>query len=286
MSYYRIYEYPMKEVAYKHIYFKGDRGRAGENTKKILDSLEQDEKYLNNLARTRRTIRDLALCNQFDYFCTFTFDGQKIDRYNFDVCRNRITKVFNNYKVRYSPDFRYLIVPEYHKDKAIHFHGLVRGIRPEDLIVSEFVMKREGDQLFEVPNTKGYVDWQYYSSKCGWFNCSMIRNHEKCASYIAKYVTKDLVSMGKGKRVLMASKGLRRPELVFDMDDVPMEFNPQYQDDFCSMAYLNEAFTVGNYLEPWYNECCSDLNDFGDPEDTFIPLTFEQLKLREVMESM
>ena len=73
--------------------------------------------------------------------------------------------VFNNYRNRYSPDFRYIVIPEFHKNGAVHFHGMVRGIRLQDFEIPPTVMKRNilTDKLEMVPNTKGYVRWKNYN---------------------------------------------------------------------------------------------------------------------------
>ena len=75
MSMYRIYKYPLKGDCYKHIYFKRGRAfkdRVAEENKQKLESLL---KLDNNLIRARTMVKDYILCNPFDYFCTFTFDG-------------------------------------------------------------------------------------------------------------------------------------------------------------------------------------------------------------------
>lgn len=39
-----------------------------------------DEKLANNLARARSKVKELVLCNPWDYWCTFTLDKTKIGR--------------------------------------------------------------------------------------------------------------------------------------------------------------------------------------------------------------
>lgn len=280
MSFYRIYRYPLKSDGFKHIYFKRDRSCGGER-RQLQVVKPEGERFANNLARAKRTVRDLILCNQFDYFCTFTFNAEKVDRYNYGECSKKLRRVFNNYKNRYSSDFKYLIIPEFHKDGAVHFHGVVRGIRTEDLTVPEYVWRRnlKTKELEQVPNTKKYVDWKYYSDKLGFFNCSAIKNYEACARYVTKYITKDLGGLSKGQRLFMSSAGLKRPELVFDMDDIPCVFTPQYQDDFVSMTYSDSGLDV---LPSWYGECCSELSDPVPEvkgEVVFSPETGIQLKI-------
>ena len=73
-------------------------------------------------ARARAAVRDIALCNHFTHFLTWTLDAALIDRYDVDEVKRRVTSALKNLGFR--KGFRYVIVPEFHKDGAIHFHGL------------------------------------------------------------------------------------------------------------------------------------------------------------------
>ena len=287
VSYYRIWKYPLAAKSCKHIYFRRDRGWR-DHGREAGDGEAGPEtttgRLPENLIRARRNVRDLILCNPFEFFCTFTFNAEKIDRYDFPRCKKRLSQLFNDYKKRYAPNFRYLVVPEFHKDGAVHFHGVVRGIRPEDLTVPETIWKRDKktDNLEKAPNTRKYVDWSYYSKKLGFFSCSRIRNPEKCAWYVSKYITKDLVDLPLGGNLYLASKGLSRPELIFDCDDVPMTFQPEYQDEFVMMAYQPEETTYGVYVPLWLGDCCAELKDPPEEEPAAEPfgprLTGSQLR--------
>ena len=184
MSYYRIWEYPNSVVPYKHCYIKRDRkndsgeDRASKNVSSILAELKKldreeqtnksdYEKFDVSLSRSKRCITDIILCNKFDYFCTFTFDESKIDRFNYDVCQKKLRKFFNNFKNRYAPDFKYLIIPEFHKNGAIHFHGVCSGFPAGELITPETVYSRVNGELVQVPNTKCYKDWTRYHKSFG-----------------------------------------------------------------------------------------------------------------------
>ena len=244
----------MREKAYRHIQFKRDRFLVPdptEHTSNILKSLAQDEKSSENLSRARRTVRDLILCNNFEYFCTFTFSDEKVDRYDFKACRKKLTTFFMNYRNRYSDSFRYIIIPEFHKDGAIHFHGMVRGIRLEDFEVPEFIEKRNvrTGELTLVPNTKGYIRWKQYN--LGFFSCSKVLHYEGCATYVSKYITKDLMKLPLGQRVFMASENLRRPELIFDEDDIPLVDYPDYFNEF---VYIKDTDTTYGLIDEFWME--------------------------------
>lgn len=246
---------------------------------KIIEDLESSDKLSQSLSRSRRTIRDLILCNSFEYFCTFTFNGNKVNRYNYDDCKNKILNLFANYKKRYSSDFIYLCVPEFHKDGAVHFHGVVGGIRPEDFVVPKKIAKKNNCGIIEmVPNTKKYVDWPYYSKKLGYFNCSLIRNYDGCARYVSKYISKDLASISKGDRVFFASANLNRPELVFDMDDVGGIFDPDFENDFCVIKDTNEGYGMISGYDDYGT--FYDVQGSVDPDVyEYEPLTIEELQI-------
>lgn len=293
LSFYRIWEYPSSSVPYKHVLIKRDRDkiidRAAQNTSDILavlDKQEREGKFAESLSRSKRNIRDLVLCNRFEYFCTFTFDAQKVDRYNYGECQKKLRKFFNHFKDRYAPDFLYLIIPEFHKDGAVHFHGLCSGFPDGELIKPDKVFKRVDGQLTMVPNTRGYLDWPRYHKSFGVFNCSKIRNYDACAFYITKYVTKDLADMEKGKRVYMCSAGLNRPNLVFDTDDVPLLFKPEFENEYCIVAYeradvtepfLDDTGWMYQDLEPWPSAVDEEFHLVG-----FSEIDGEQLKIHGI----
>lgn len=293
VSFYRVWKYSNSVVPFKHCYMKRERSvrkgmddRASCNVAAILEELkkldaEQDEdefsKLSNNLSRSRKTIVDLILCNRFEYFCTFTFDSSKIDRYNYDVCQKKLRKFFNNFKTRYAPDFKYLIIPEFHKDGAIHFHGLCSGFPDGELTVPDKVYKRtESGEVVAVPNTKGYTEWRRYHKAFGFFNCSRIANYNACAFYVSKYVTKNLLEIGKGRAVYMCSLGLARPELVFDFDDMPCVFTPEYENAYCAVSFqrsdLESDFSVMEY-----NADCADIFDSFCVADSASASSVEEL---------
>lgn len=263
MSYYRIWEYPNSNTPFKHCFIKSDRLEkrrelASQNSASILSFLEEkekqnsDDRFSQSLSRSRRSITDIILCNEFDYFCTFTFDGHKIDRYNFNECKKQLARFFMNFKNRYAPDFKYLVIPEFHQDGAVHFHGVCSGFPDGELTIPEFIYKRHNGELIKLPNIRKYTEWGRYHKKFGFFNCSKIRNYSACAFYVSKYVTKDLITLEKGSAVYLCSQGLCRPKLVFDEDDIPILFTPEFENEYVACGYDR----VAEQSDWWvYKEC-------------------------------
>ena len=78
--------------------------------------------------RASQMLREYALCNELPLFVTFTLDGSKIDRYDPVAITKRLNMWLDN-RVRRRA-LKYLIVAEWHKDGAVHFHGLINDVLP------------------------------------------------------------------------------------------------------------------------------------------------------------
>lgn len=250
MSIYRIYHYGNSVVPYKHVLLKGDRLRADDVLESIRKERERErrergfvdheKKMEESLSRAKRNISDLCLCNDFDYFCTFEFNVMKVDRDNLKECYKRLRKFFNNFQQRYAPDFKFIVIPEFHpKTGAVHFHGLISGMPDGELTIPEKIQRRNPitDELEQVPNTKKYVRWERYSKSLGYFDCSPVKSRHAVAFYITKYITKELCDMPKGTHLYACSRSLKRPEMIYDGNDDYMFLPPTYNGDYCSIAY-------------------------------------------------
>lgn len=71
------------------------------------------------------------------------------------------------------------------------------------------------------------------------------------------------------------------------MDDLPMLFKADYEDDFVKMVYASEQETVGTYVPAWYADCCAELHDpieeanpIPNPDPFFPRMTGAQLRWR------
>jgi len=74
-------------------------------------------------SRAKRRLFDLLMANyQLDVFVTLTFDKNVIDRYNYNEIMMALNRWLSNRVQRNGCE--YILVPEPHKDGAIHFHGL------------------------------------------------------------------------------------------------------------------------------------------------------------------
>lgn len=88
---------------------------------------DDEAKKADNIARAvrraKQNLRDLALCNDMAYFVTLTLDPALVDRYDMVKITKRLNVWCSNQVQRNG--LAYVLVPERHKDGAVHFHGFV-----------------------------------------------------------------------------------------------------------------------------------------------------------------
>lgn len=137
----------------------------------------QRDYALESRRRALRQCRDLATCNHdMNIFATLTLDSEKINRYSYDDIIKKANDWLSN-RVRRN-GLKYLIIPELHKDGAIHFHGLMNDVlerRPAGI-------KHHGKWVYNLPDwTLGFTTAQRITGK----DCS-----RKVSEYVLKYITK------------------------------------------------------------------------------------------------
>ena len=132
----------------------------------------------DSIKRAKDKIFDIAFSNSdlWQYFITLTLDKSKIDRYDKKIINKKLRVWLQNMVRDYN--FNYLIIPEYHKDGAIHFHGLISG---DGLRLSSVGYDKKGRELYN------FLSWKLGFSSC----IKLDDNRMAVSSYITKYVTKD-----------------------------------------------------------------------------------------------
>lgn len=88
-------------------------------------SIDKEDYKRQSLSRSKRFIREISLCNDFDFFVTLTVNKENCDRYDIDICQEHLRHILKNYKKLHN-DFKYILISEKHKDGAYHFHGLMK----------------------------------------------------------------------------------------------------------------------------------------------------------------
>lgn len=149
-----------------------------------------------SVRRSRTAIADYTMCNDFDLFVTFTFNPKKVNRYDLGTTYLKMQGWLHRQQRKY-PNFRYVCVPEKHKDGAIHFHALINGY--EGNLRKTAVIQNERLVYNVTGFTFGFTNAQY-----------MDGDMKKATAYLCKYITKDM-AMIHGRRRYWASKNLRKP---------------------------------------------------------------------------
>lgn len=80
------------------------------------------------LRRARTAVSDICRCNDFRYFVTLTLDQKKVNRYDVREVTKKLKVWLSNEVQRRG--LKYVLVPERHKDGALHFHGFFNAALP------------------------------------------------------------------------------------------------------------------------------------------------------------
>lgn len=151
--------------------------------------------------RTVSSIYDIARSNAWEWFFTFTFSPEKVNRYDYTECSKKFSVWLSNIR-RVCPDMVYLAVPEQHKDGAFHFHGLFSNVDQLTFTYSGKLDKK-GRCIYNIGNYR----W-------GFTTATRVDDTCRAASYLCKYVTKDLCAVTSGKKRYWHSRNVKMPEVI------------------------------------------------------------------------
>lgn len=93
------------------------------------DQLTETKPTARAVHRATAAIRDIVLCNEWDFWVTLTINAAAVDRYNWEGQQRKIRPILSNLVQRRGA--KYVLIPELHRDGAIHYHGFVAGMRSE-----------------------------------------------------------------------------------------------------------------------------------------------------------
>ncbi len=191
--------------------------------KKSADEFKYDDKLDSSISRTRRLVLECALCNDWKWFGTLTIDADKEDRDDLQAFYKHFTENWLKYqREKTGKKIPYLLVPERHKKRGWHIHGMFTS-DIDDLLVSFAELDQSG---FRSANGKclprrlirgEYYDWPAYRKRFGFCSFGKIRDKQRCGFYVSKYITKSLVLNNNdllGKQTFYHSEGLNKAVLL------------------------------------------------------------------------
>ena len=155
-----------------------------------------------SMRRARAKLRRLALANQFEYFVTLTLDPARIDRYDPAAVTKALGRWADNMVRRHG--LRYILVPELHKDGAIHFHGFMAG----GLKASDSGVEWGGRPVYNLPQ------WPYGFTTAQ----RLYGDYHAAVGYCCKYIGKQSGQRPLG-RWYYSGGALKEPAKVYaDLD--------------------------------------------------------------------
>lgn len=202
---------------YRLVYVRNCRKKGFEEVDKKTKEYDKKNKSAEcSLARSISHIKDLALCNDFEFFATWTVNSQLCDRFTLDKVVESMKKDLKAYQRKFK-DFKYLYVIEKHEKGSFHFHGFIKGV-PE----SEFILYTKDDYDLEKGNKlpvylikaieKGEKIYHinFFDERKGYNTFSKIKSKMGSAFYILKYIGKDPVRTSENQ-IYFRSRGLKMP---------------------------------------------------------------------------
>ena len=188
----------------------------------------EDERFKNSISRTKARIFELAMCNEFTHFCTFTQDEKMRDRFDLKEFRKDFAQLVRNLnRDRTENKIKYLLIPEQHKNGAWHMHGLLMGLTDKDLTPFSLGEKLPYKIRQQLKKGEQVYDWHRYRKAFGYFTCTEIKNSTACSKYITKYISKDLQKTvrASGEHLFFASQGLKSRDIIVKncTDKCPIE---------------------------------------------------------------
>lgn len=172
--------------------------------------------------RARAAVADYARCNSMRWFVTFTLDRTRVDRYDISAVLRTLNRWLDN-RVR-RDGLKYVMVPELHKDGAIHFHGLfsdsLRVVDSGTLTLGGGKPRRprgtrERAKMLAAGAHVVYnvVDWPLGFSTA----LELYGDYDAAVGYVCKYISKAADKVGG--RWYYSGGGLKKPARVYtDLD--------------------------------------------------------------------
>lgn len=208
---YNLYQY--RPDFYKVVRFKSTAPRLGVVRKPKEEGYKHDDKLPAALSRARRVCLELALCNDWKWFATFTIAESNYDRKNLDRFYERFSEWLKYQKKKHCVKLPYLLVPEQHGDGSWHMHGFFNSDL-DSFLVSFKEIWDSGETIPYKLVEKGYYNWPDYQKKFGFCSFGEIRNHDAAAFYATKYISKSFQGDARrvGLKLYYCSQGLNRAQ--------------------------------------------------------------------------
>lgn len=181
-----------------------------------------------SMRRAKAQLRRLALSNEFTHFVTLTLDQARVDRYDPEAIVKKLNAWCSNMVQRNG--LKYILVPERHKDGALHFHGFFNG---GAALVDSGHKDRDGHVIYNLPQ------WRLGFSTA----IALYDDYHKAVGYVCKYIGKQ--GEKPAGRWYYSGGDLKQPE-VFFFDTSPAELEESYEGAFTFEVPFRKMTVVQN----------------------------------------
>lgn len=201
-----------------------------------------EDKLQNSLSRSKNRVFELAFCNPWELFVTFTLDPTKYDRHDLNKFQKDLSQFIRDYRKKYHVPVEYLLIPEQHQDGCWHMHGFLMNLPISHLRQFTLADHLPIKILDRIKAGKQVFSWDAYSKKFGFSDIEVIENNEASAKYITKYVTKDALRTitELNAHIFYASQNLQ--EAVLIGKDILNKEIPlfDYENEYCRVKWFDD----------------------------------------------
>lgn len=210
-----------------------------------------ENKINESILRSKSKIFELAFCNPWDWFFTGTINPNKQDRTDLELFHKQLTQWLRDYNKKHKLNIKFLFVPEKHKDgKSWHIHGFIYGLPVEHLVQFQVGDKMGKGLADKVMRGDIVYNWKAYFNRFGFCDLEPIRNHEAVSKYVTKYINKELANSVTelNAHTYYHSRGLKFAELIKKGTMIWEDIAPTYENDYCSVVWLDYSEELYNNL--------------------------------------
>lgn len=185
-----------------------------------------------SMRRARSRVRRLALSNDFRWFVTLTLSPDKVDRYDAAQVVRKLSNWCSNQVKRRG--LKYILVPERHKDGALHFHGFFNDALEA---VASGHRDKQGHMIYNLPGwTLGFTAAiEVYGDYAG------------AVAYVCKYIGKQ--GDKPAGRWYYSGGDLREPTAIYG-EISPADLRAEYGDRVFCFEVPGASMAVINGLRP------------------------------------
>lgn len=216
-----------------------------EEPKRSASDEAKAEDVERSMRRARAKVRRIALSNEFRWFVTLTLDPARIDRYDAGEVVRKLSQWCSNQVKRRG--LKYILVPERHKDGALHFHGFF-----SDALEAKASGHRDkgGHMIYNLPG------W-----KLGFTAAIEVYGHyPQAVAYVCKYIGKQ--GEKPAGRWYYSGGDLREPEVDY-RDDISLDsLLEKFYGKTWQRLIAGRVFAGINGLDGVYFEDIGDIKTF------------------------